>query len=88
MRETFYSREYNVNAALRQTAYTKEHPKHTSTWLCVECCYALGIDPFEKPKKAKAKPAKKEERGKVTHYEVRKGASTLASVCIQVRGVH
>lgn len=42
------------------------------------------MDPFEKPKKPKAKPAKKETRGKVVHYETRKGAATLGDMCIQV----
>jgi DNA repair protein RAD7 len=68
-----------------QTAYTKEHPKQASTYLCMPCTYAFGIDPYEKPKKAKAKPVKKEERGKITHYEVRKGVVSLGSLCIKVR---
>ncbi|WVR06919.1 hypothetical protein IAU60_003955 [Kwoniella sp. DSM 27419] len=50
------------------TAYTKEHPSQPSTYLCVNCCYTLGIDPFAKPKKASVKkkvPGKKEDRAKL-----------------------
>ena len=68
-----------------QTNYTKEHPTNSSTWLCVTCCYDLGIDPFAKaPKKAKAAPPKKEERSKIVHYEQRKGVAPLSEICIQV----
>ncbi|WVQ80246.1 hypothetical protein IAT38_002351 [Cryptococcus sp. DSM 104549] len=70
------------------TAYTKEHPTNGSTYLCVNCCYALGIDPFAKAKKGPAKkkaPAKK-DRAKVIHYETRKGAPALGDLCIQLIG--
>ncbi|WVF71311.1 hypothetical protein IAT40_006114 [Kwoniella sp. CBS 6097] len=69
------------------TAYTKEHPSKSSTFLCVNCCYALGIDPFAKPKKTAVKkkaPGKKEDRAKVVHYEERKGVHTLGDLCIQL----
>ncbi|KAK4684947.1 DNA repair protein RAD7, partial [Tremellales sp. Uapishka_1] len=70
------------------TAYTKEHPTQASSWLCVECCYVLGIDPFAKAKKAapKKKAAKKEDRGKVVSYEDRKGVVSLGDICIQLIG--
>ncbi|WWD17162.1 hypothetical protein CI109_101600 [Kwoniella shandongensis] len=72
------------------TAYTKEHPTHASTFLCVNCCYALGIDPFAKPKKGaavKKKPvAKKDVRSKVVHYEERKGVNPLGDICIHLIG--
>lgn len=59
-----------------------------STYLCVNCCYTLGIDPFAKVKKAlvkkKAAPGKKEDRAKVVHYEQKKGANALGDMCIQV----
>lgn len=69
-----------------QTAYTKEHPKQPSTWLCVQCCYALGINPFEKVKKSKAKaaPQKKEDRAKIVHYDTKKGTLALSEICINV----
>ncbi len=69
-----------------QTAYTKDHPTQPSSWLCVSCCYALGIDPFAKAKKA-SKPiaiAKKEDRAKIVHYEQRKGVASLGDMCIEV----
>ncbi|KAK8864528.1 hypothetical protein IAR55_001778 [Kwoniella newhampshirensis] len=71
------------------TAYTKEHPSNPSTFLCVNCCYALGIDPFAKPKKGavKKKPvARKDVRSKVVHYEERKGVSPLGDICIHLIG--
>ncbi|WVQ99556.1 hypothetical protein IAU59_006692 [Kwoniella sp. CBS 9459] len=71
------------------TAYTKEHPTKPSTFLCVNCCYALGIDPFAKPKKVAIKkkvPGKKEDRAKVVHYEERKGVTPLGDLCIQMIG--
>ncbi|ORY32846.1 hypothetical protein BCR39DRAFT_522058 [Naematelia encephala] len=69
------------------TPYTKEHPTEKSTWLCLECCYALGIDPFAKAKKAPKRTAqKKEDRGKVVHYEQRKGVTPLGDLCIQMIG--
>ncbi|KAL7421911.1 UV-damaged DNA-binding protein rad7 [Cryptotrichosporon argae] len=70
------------------TAYTKEHPAQRQTYLCIDCTYALGLDPFEKPKKAAKKkaPAKKEERGKVVHYEERRGALPLGDMCIELIG--
>lgn len=68
-----------------QTAYTKEHPNRPSTWLCLNCCYALNIDPFAKPKKAAKKAvARKEDRAKIVHYEERKGVTQLGDLCIQV----
>ena len=72
------------------TVYTKEHPAQPMTWLCVDCCYALGVDPFAKPKKAAAKKgaAKKDDRSKVVHFETRKGALTLGDICIKVRVSH
>lgn len=74
----------NRTMADDQTAYTKEHPKHPQLWLDIECTYALGMDPFEKPKKPKAKPVRKEDRGKVVHYETRRGAASLSDICIKV----
>ncbi|EIW70459.1 hypothetical protein TREMEDRAFT_68071 [Tremella mesenterica DSM 1558] len=70
------------------TAYTKEHPNQPMTWLCVDCCYAVGVDPFAKPKKAAArkKAGGKEDRGKVVHYETRKGATPLGDICIGIIG--
>ncbi|WWC94339.1 hypothetical protein V866_001181 [Kwoniella sp. B9012] len=71
------------------TVYTKEHPSIPSTYLCVNCCYALGIDPFAKVKKAPQKkkvPGKKEDRAKVVHYEQKKGVSALGDLCIQIIG--
>ncbi|ORX35761.1 DNA dependent ATPase [Kockovaella imperatae] len=70
------------------TGYTKEHPSYAQTWLCVKCCWSLGIDPFEKAKKAskpKAVP-KKDERNKIVHYEQRKGAVLLSEMCIELIG--
>lgn len=69
---------------LTQTAYTKEHPKRTMTYLCTKCCPKLGIDPYAKAKKPRKAPAKKEARAKVVHYEVVKGAPALADLCIKV----
>lgn len=70
-----------------QTAYTKEHPKSPMTWLCVKCCTKLGIDPFAKASKPKAvKKAKKEDRGKIVHYEQRKGVNPLGDMCIHMIG--
>lgn len=70
---------------MMQTAYTKEHPTNAQTYLCVQCCYALGIDPFARPKKAAAKKAvKKQDRAKIVHYEQRRGVSSLGDICIQV----
>ena len=68
-----------------QTAYTKEHTTRPSSWLCVNCCYSLGIDPFAKPQKAaKLKVATtKEDRAKIVHYEHRKGVTPLGELCIQ-----
>ncbi|WWC70134.1 uncharacterized protein I206_104081 [Kwoniella pini CBS 10737] len=69
------------------TAYTKEHPSKASTYLCVNCCYTLGLDPFAKVKKApirKKAPGKKEDRAKVVHYEQKKGALALGDLCIQL----
>lgn len=72
-----------------QTNYTKEHPTYPSTWLCVSCCYALGIDPFAKAKKpTKKAPLKKEDRAKIVHYEERKGVKQLGDMCIQVSSLH
>ncbi|WVW84073.1 hypothetical protein I302_106102 [Kwoniella bestiolae CBS 10118] len=69
------------------TAYTKEHPSNPSTYLCVNCCYTLGIDPFAKVKKAPVKKAvKKEDRAKVVHYEQKKGVKALGDLCIQIIG--
>jgi DNA repair protein RAD7 len=70
-----------------QTTYTKEHPTTSGTWLCVKCCYALNIDPFAKPKKAapQKKAVTKDARGKVIHYEERKGVTPLGDLCIHVR---
>jgi DNA repair protein RAD7 len=72
-----------------QTTYTKEHPTTSGTWLCVKCCYALNIDPFAKPKKSapQKKAATKDARGKVIHYEERKGVTPLGDLCIHVRRV-
>jgi hypothetical protein len=68
-----------------QTAYTKEHPKISSTYLCVPCCYVLGINPFEKAKKpSKKATGGKDDRAKIVHYEERKGAAGLSDLCIQV----
>lgn len=67
-----------------QTAYTKEHPSSPSTYLCVPCCYALGINPFEKPKKAGKRTGTKDDRAKIVHYEERKGVEGLSDLCIQV----
>lgn len=76
------------DVADRKTAYTKEHPSQPQTWLCLECCYALGIDPFAKPKKTKPKPAvAREVRGKITHYEERRGVNPLGEMCIEVSQV-
>lgn len=70
---------------MMQTAYTKEHPTNAQTYLCVQCCYALGIDPFVKPKKAAVKKAvKKQDRAKIVHYEQRRGVNSLGDICIQV----
>jgi hypothetical protein len=70
----------------RQTNYTKEHPVNQNTWLCVKCCYDLGIDPFAKAKKAvKKKAPAKDDRAKIVHYEQRKGAEGLGDICINVR---
>ncbi|WWC62122.1 uncharacterized protein I303_104713 [Kwoniella dejecticola CBS 10117] len=69
------------------TAYTKEHPSQPSTFLCVNCCYALGIDPFAKVKKPpmrKKMPVQKEDRAKVVHYEQKKGVLALGDLCIQI----
>ncbi|ODN80538.1 hypothetical protein L202_02748 [Cryptococcus amylolentus CBS 6039] len=68
------------------TAYTKEHPSQPQTWLCVQCSYALGIDPFAKPKKAAAKKAPKKDRAKIIHYEQKKGVKTLGDMCIGLIG--
>ncbi|OCF32992.1 DNA repair protein RAD7 [Kwoniella heveanensis BCC8398] len=71
------------------TAYTKEHPSKPSTFLCVNCCYALGIDPFAKPRKTAVKKkasGKKEDRAKIIHYEERKGVLPLGDLCIQMIG--
>lgn len=69
------------------TAYTKEHPTNAQTYLCVQCCYALGIDPFAKPKKAAQKKAvKKQDRAKIVHYEQRRGVNSLGDICIQLVG--
>jgi DNA repair protein RAD7 len=58
---------------------------HSSTWLCVKCCYDLGIDPFAKIKKVPKKKAPvKEDRAKVVHYEARKGVAPLGDICIHV----
>lgn len=69
-----------------QTAYTKPHPAMPG-YLCFDCTEALGIDPFGKTPKKRA-PAKgkgkKEERGKITHYEERKGTTALGDLCIKV----
>lgn len=71
-----------------QTAYTKPRPK--GGYLCVSCCYALGIDPFAKDKsKAKKPPPKKaaaKEARQVTRFEDRRGASPLGELCIQIIG--
>lgn len=67
-----------------QTAYTKEHPETSSTWLCVPCCYVLGINPFEKAKKTVKKVGVKDDRAKIVHYEERKGVPGLSDLCIQV----
>lgn len=57
------------------------------TWLCVKCCTKLGIDPFAKASKPKAvKKAKKEDRGKIVHYEQRKGVNPLGDMCIHMIG--
>ena len=75
-----------LSLIVSQTAYTKEHPRQPSSWICVNCCYSLGIDPFAKAKKP-AKPkiaAKREDRAKIVHYEQRKGVSALSDSCIQV----
>jgi DNA repair protein RAD7 len=71
--------------AENQTAYTKEHPQIPATYLCVPCCYNLGINPFEKAKKAAAKKAGgKDDRAKIVHYEERKGVVGLSDLCIEV----
>ncbi|WVN87558.1 uncharacterized protein L203_102741 [Cryptococcus depauperatus CBS 7841] len=69
------------------TAYTKEHPSTSQTYLCVQCCYALDIDPFAKIKKVSAKKVtKKQERAKIIHYEEKKGVQTLGDMCIKLIG--
>lgn len=69
-----------------QTQYTKEHPRRPQTWLCVQCCPKLGLDAFGK-KKAPTKAApKKAAREKIVHYEVTKGPTPLADLCIQMIG--
>jgi DNA repair protein RAD7 len=50
----------------------------------VPCCYALGINPFEKAKKATKKAGGKDDRAKIVHYEERKGVLGLGDVCIHV----
>ncbi|TXT08974.1 hypothetical protein VHUM_02448 [Vanrija humicola] len=68
------------------TQYTKEHPHRPQTWLCVPCCPKLGVNAFAK-KKAPAKAApKKAAREKIVHYEVTKGPTPLADLCIQMIG--
>lgn len=80
-----FSLSLALNTDPLQTSYTKEHPTQSNTWLCVNCCYALGIDPFAKAKKATKKaPAKKEDRAKIVHYEERRGVLALGDMCIQV----
>ncbi|BEJ16320.1 hypothetical protein CspHIS471_0509250 [Cutaneotrichosporon sp. HIS471] len=74
------------------TQYTKEHPRKPRTWLCTPCCRPLGIDPYAKPKKPRAKAAavpqrqKKDARNKIVHYEVTKGAPALSEMCIGIIG--
>lgn len=75
-----------LNLAELQTQYTKEHPNTPATYLCVPCCYTLGINPFEKAKKTAAKKAGgKDDRAKIVHYEERKGVIGLGDLCIEVR---
>lgn len=55
--------------------------------MCFDCTEALGIDPFGKTVKKRAPTkakGKKEERGKITHYEERKGTTALGDLCIKV----
>ncbi|GMK55267.1 hypothetical protein CspeluHIS016_0203230 [Cutaneotrichosporon spelunceum] len=72
------------------TQYTKEHPHKPRTWLCTPCCRTLGIDPYAKPKKPRAKATatpqrqKKDARNKIVHYEVTKGALALSEMCIGI----
>lgn len=83
---TLFPGSSTKRAHSRQTAYTREHPKIPSTYLCVPCCYVLGINPFEKAKKPTKKAAGgKDDRAKIVHYEERKGAAGLSDLCIQVR---
>lgn len=69
------------------TAYTRPH-KLLPGYYCYECAIANGIDVFAKPKKPKApaKKTKKEERGKVIHYEEILGPVGLGDMCIKLIG--
>lgn len=67
-----------------QTAYTKEHPTHKKTYLCVPCCPKLGVDAFAKKKPTKKAPAKRADR-KIVHYDTPKGPTPLADLCVKVR---
>lgn len=58
------------------------------TWLCVPCCYSLGINPFEKAKKTAKKVGAKDDRAKIVHYEERKGVTGLSDICIQASCIH
>lgn len=74
---------------ISQTAYTKEHPKRSRTYLCTECCGTFGLDAFKKTPAAKAKPKRAAgERSKIVHYEETKGVPPLADTCIGIIAKH
>ncbi|RSH94126.1 hypothetical protein EHS25_006780 [Saitozyma podzolica] len=70
-----------------QTTYTKEHPTTSGTWLCVNAATPSTLTHLPNQEgSASEKGGDKDARGKVIHYEERKGVTPLGDLCIHMIG--